>query len=161
MAGPADSADRRQEVEALKDAFVRGRLAKEEFEQRIGQALAAYAELDALTADIPAAGIPAAGIPASIPYAGLPAPRPAARPEHARQDYNRRLIARGAAAGGSASAALGAGVLIWLKGDLIAGLVVGGVMGSLAAVLLTGLLSFLVFILDKAPCRHPTMAAGA
>jgi hypothetical protein len=46
--------DREQVIEALKLAFVQGRLGRDEFDQRIGQALAAYAELDALTADIPA-----------------------------------------------------------------------------------------------------------
>jgi hypothetical protein len=46
--------DREQVIEALKAAFVQGRLGKDEFDQRVGQALAAYAELDALTADIPA-----------------------------------------------------------------------------------------------------------
>src|SRR5215468_1729716 len=46
--------DREQVIEALKAAFVQGRLGRDEFDQRVGQALAAYAELDALTADIPA-----------------------------------------------------------------------------------------------------------
>jgi len=47
--------DREQVIEALKAAYVQGRLGKDEFDQRVGQALAAYAELDELTADIPAA----------------------------------------------------------------------------------------------------------
>ena len=46
--------DREQVIEALKAAFVQGRLGKDDFDQRVGQALAAYAELDELTADIPA-----------------------------------------------------------------------------------------------------------
>jgi hypothetical protein len=43
-------------VGTLKAAFVQGRLAKDEFDLRVGQALASrtYAELDAITADLPA-----------------------------------------------------------------------------------------------------------
>jgi hypothetical protein len=49
-------ADREQAIEVLKDAFVQGRLTQDEFEARVGQALTSltYAELAALTADIPA-----------------------------------------------------------------------------------------------------------
>jgi uncharacterized protein DUF1707 len=71
MAGPGDQiasgaqgsscrrvshADREQVIDMLKAAFVQGRLAREEFGQRVGQALAArtYADLAVLTADIPA-----------------------------------------------------------------------------------------------------------
>ncbi len=46
--------DREQVIEALKAAFVQGRLGKDDFDKRVGQALAAYAELDALTDDISA-----------------------------------------------------------------------------------------------------------
>jgi len=74
MAGPHDPAaagrdglragrvDRGQVIEALKAAFVQGMLAKNEFDARMGQALASrtYADLAALTADIPP-GPPAAG----------------------------------------------------------------------------------------------------
>jgi Domain of unknown function (DUF1707) len=49
-------ADRDQVIEVLKAAFVQGRLTKDEFEARIDQALTSrtYAELAAVTADIPA-----------------------------------------------------------------------------------------------------------
>ena len=53
----ASQAGREQVLDALKAAFVQGRLTKGEFDQRVGQALATYAELDALTADIPAGPI--------------------------------------------------------------------------------------------------------
>jgi hypothetical protein len=58
----AGHADREQVIEALKDAFVQGRLTRDELDTRAGRALAARtgAELAALTADIPA-GPPAAG----------------------------------------------------------------------------------------------------
>jgi hypothetical protein len=52
----ASHADREQVTETLKAAFVQGRLDRDEFDLRVGQALASrsYAELAALTADIPA-----------------------------------------------------------------------------------------------------------
>jgi hypothetical protein len=58
----ASHADREQVIELLKTAFVQGRLAKDEFEARVGQAFASrtYAELSAVTTDIPAAPIAAA-----------------------------------------------------------------------------------------------------
>ena len=60
----ASHADREQAVSVLKAAFVQGRLAKDEFELRIGHALASrtYAELAAVTSNIPA-GPPAAQPP--------------------------------------------------------------------------------------------------
>jgi len=70
MTGPADEiaaspagrhllashADREHAVSVLKAAFVQGRLAKDEFDLRIGQVLASrtQAELGALTGDLPA-----------------------------------------------------------------------------------------------------------
>jgi Domain of unknown function (DUF1707) len=70
MAGPADEmpgagdrsrlrashADREQVIDVVKAAFVQGRLAKDEFDQRIGRVFASrtYADLAVLTADIPA-----------------------------------------------------------------------------------------------------------
>ena len=82
----AGHADRDQVIEALKAAFVHGRLTKAEFDTRAGQALSAraYADLSALTADIPAA-----------PF-GPPAPALARRPAPAR----RRPLAKAAAGSG-------------------------------------------------------------
>ena len=67
----ASDADREQAIDVLKAAFVQGRLHKDELDARAGQAFASqtYAELAAVTADIPAA---AAGV--------RPPPR-CARPE--------------------------------------------------------------------------------
>ena len=58
----AGDADRELVIEALKDAFVQGRLTRDELGARAGRALAARtgAELAALTADIPA-GLAGAG----------------------------------------------------------------------------------------------------
>lgn len=52
----ASHAERDQVVDALKDAFVQGRLTKEEFDLRVGHALAArtHADLATLSADLPA-----------------------------------------------------------------------------------------------------------
>ena len=52
----ASRADREQVIDLLKAAFVQGRLARDEFDARVGQALASrtYAELAVVTADIPA-----------------------------------------------------------------------------------------------------------
>ena len=51
----ASHADREQAIEVLKAAFVQGRLDRDEFDLRVGRALASrtYADLAALTADIP------------------------------------------------------------------------------------------------------------
>jgi uncharacterized protein DUF1707 len=51
----ASHADREQVIGMLKAAFVQGRLAKDELDQRVGQTFAArtYAELAAITADLP------------------------------------------------------------------------------------------------------------
>jgi hypothetical protein len=52
----ASHADREHVISTLKAAFVQGRLAKEEFDQRVSQALRSrtYADLAAVTADLPA-----------------------------------------------------------------------------------------------------------
>jgi DUF1707 SHOCT-like domain len=52
----ASRADRERVIDLLKAAFVQGRLDRNEFDARIGQAVASrtYGELAAVTADIPA-----------------------------------------------------------------------------------------------------------
>jgi Domain of unknown function (DUF1707) len=116
MAGPQDPAaaggdrlrpgrgDREQVIEALKDAFVQGRLSKDELDARAGRALAArtYAELAALTADIPAS-------PAAAQQARPPAPHRRPPPAGARR---RRPLAR-AAAGSGACLAFAFGVILF------------------------------------------------
>ena len=56
----ASHADRDQTIDVLKAAFAQGRLTKDEFDARIGHALAArnYAQLAAVTAGIPPAAPP-------------------------------------------------------------------------------------------------------
>jgi Domain of unknown function (DUF1707) len=133
----ASHADREQVIDALKAAFVQGRLAKDEFDLRVGQVLAAYADLDALTADIPA---------------GLTAAQP---PEPARESNNKKLIARGTAAGAGASMVLAAAAGV-AGGKPVLGLVLAGVLGPFAAVLLAGLLTLLSWVLDKGSNRQPS-----
>jgi hypothetical protein len=74
----ASHADREQATEQLKVAFVQGRLDKDEFDARVGQALTArtYTELAAVTADLPAA--PTAAQPPEL--AGSRGERPVLRP---------------------------------------------------------------------------------
>ncbi|HJY04036.1 MAG TPA: DUF1707 domain-containing protein, partial [Streptosporangiaceae bacterium] len=93
MTGPADEiaagqgrwrashTDREQVVGALQAAFVQGRLTADELDERVGQALAArtYAELAALTTDLPAGPAPARE-PAPATQPG-----PATQPAPARQ----------------------------------------------------------------------------
>lgn len=69
----AAHADRQRVLETLKTAFVQGRLAKDEFDLRMNRTFGSrtYAELAALTADLPAATViaqpPAAPVPAEDP----------------------------------------------------------------------------------------------
>ena len=72
-------ADRDQVIDGLKAAFVAGRLDHDEFGQRVGRALVSrtYADLAALTADLPA-WRPVARPPAARPPVAQPA-GPAAR----------------------------------------------------------------------------------
>jgi Domain of unknown function (DUF1707) len=95
----ASHADREQVIGTLKAAFVAGMLAKDEFDLRVGQAFASrtYADLAALTADIPP---------------GTAVARPARRPAPAR----RHPLAKAAAGSGAcltiaAAAVWGAGIL--------------------------------------------------
>ena len=62
----AGHADREQVIDTLKNAFVHGRLTRDELDARAGRALAARtcADLAALTADIPPARPGRAGAPA-------------------------------------------------------------------------------------------------
>jgi DNA-binding beta-propeller fold protein YncE len=75
--GRASHADRERVIAALKVAFIQGRLTKDEFDSRVGRALGSrtYAELAALTADIPA------GLTGLV---ARNAPRVDSRPRHRR-----------------------------------------------------------------------------
>lgn len=128
----ASQADREQVLDALKAAFVQGRLAKDEFDLRVGKVLATYAELDALTADIPA---------------GLTSAQPS---EPARELHNKRLVQRGTAAGAGASVVLTGALVLAANASPVLGLVIGGVVGAFMTVLLAGLLTLLSGSLRRA-----------
>ena len=68
-------------IETLKNAFVHGRLTKDELNLRVGQALAArtYADLAALTADIPPAPVAAGPTRPPAPARRRPLARAAAK----------------------------------------------------------------------------------
>ncbi len=129
----AARADREQVVDVLKAAFVQDRLTKDEFEARVGQALASrtYADLAALTADLPAEPDPVA--PARPPRAPAQA-----RPGQATVRKGARVIAVTTAitAGAWAGALLtladnpAVGMLLWAVTFMWFGivLVIGSVM---------------------------------
>ncbi len=96
----AGHADREQVIETLKDAFVHGRLTRDEFDVRAGRALVARtrAELAALTADI---------------QAGPAVAGPACPPTPAR----RRPLARAAAGSGGCLAIAFAAV--WVAANIL------------------------------------------
>jgi hypothetical protein len=73
----ASHLDREHVVVVLKAAFTQGRLTKDEFDLRVGRALAArtWAELAALTADLPAGVFKAQQQPKSAPAQARPAAR--------------------------------------------------------------------------------------
>jgi len=73
----ASAADRERAVDVLKAAFAEGRLTREEHETRVERAYRArtYADLAALTADLPAGPL---GTPSAQPVAGPAAYLPAA-----------------------------------------------------------------------------------
>jgi len=130
----ASHADREQAISALKIAFAQGRLAKDEFDARVGQALASrtHAELAMITADIP------------VDPVGV---RPSARP------------ALGVKSGicVAALAALLAAVLwsaAWSAGSAAAGA---------AALAVSGLVIFTVFVTgyQMRESRHPGRSAGS
>jgi Domain of unknown function (DUF1707) len=77
----ASHADREQVIEALKDAFVHGRLTKDELDARAGRALGARtcAELDAVTAGVPPARAASGPTRPVVPARRRPLARAAAR----------------------------------------------------------------------------------
>jgi hypothetical protein len=74
----ASHADRDAAVVTLKAAFIQGRITRDEFDLRLGEALVArtYRDLAVLTADLPA-GIAGHPLPAAPAAPGVPAASPA------------------------------------------------------------------------------------
>ena len=136
---PVSHVGREQVLDALKAAFADGRLARDEFDLRVGRVLAAYAELAAVTADIPTA---------------LTTAQP---PEIIRKSHNTKLIRRGTAAGAGASVALTAAIAVAARGNPVISVVVAGLAGVFAAVLLAGLLRLVSWVLEMVPGRRPSL----
>jgi hypothetical protein len=131
-------ADREQAIGVLKAAFVQGRLTKDEFELRVGQALASrtYADLDALTADIPD------GVTSAEPSA-----------EHAHEPgrvLSFKTAARVGAVCAVPSMASAAAVLAQSSGvPAVAGVLLVGLTGLFVAGLLAALLMLLSWVVRR------------
>ena len=119
----------------LKAAFVQGRLTKDEFDLRVGQVFASrtYADLDALTADIPDR------VTSAHPSA-----------EHAREPgrvLSFKTAARVGAVGAGPSMASAVVVLMQSSGvPAVAGVLLVGATGLFVAGLLAALLMFLSWV---------------
>jgi hypothetical protein len=124
----ASHADRNRVVDVLKAAFIEGRLTKDELDARLGQTLAArtYAELAALTADIP-------------PGTKL-APQP--RPDRAPAPQSTHWAAHRAVKSGAAAIG-GIIVAVWLTTAVVGQPMVGMIL-AVFIVILAGLASALV-----------------
>jgi hypothetical protein len=143
-------AGREQAIAALKAAYVQGRLTKEEFDLRVGQALAIYAELDALTADIPAAPpavtAPAAAEPAvTAPAAAEPAVT--ARAELAREAANKKMIRQGIA--GVAGLTFVLVTALGAPHNPALAVIVAALLTCFVTVLTAGLLTLLSWAIDR------------
>jgi hypothetical protein len=162
MTGPADEiaagqgrwrasrADREQVVDALKAAFVQGRLTADELDERAGQALAArtYAELAALTKDLPADPAPA------------PQPAPGRQQAPARRPQNTtasRAVKVGAGAIGVTVIAVGAAIAV--AGEPAAAAVIAVFMVVLAAVA-TAVVASLIHVALKLESRQRSRSRG-
>jgi hypothetical protein len=115
----ASDADREQVIDALKAAFVRGQLTRDELSVRTGQALASrtYAELAVINSSIPArpTAMPTAG-PTARPTAVQPPPDPA--PARARKRISKKVVVW-AACVIIVSPALGAAFFTYYGGFLV------------------------------------------
>jgi Domain of unknown function (DUF1707) len=131
----ASHADREQAIDLLKTAFVQGRLAKDEFDARIDQALASrtYAELSAVTTDIPPA--PTVAPTRAVPTAAAP-PRKAAgilaRPSMNKAVTSGACVIVVGHVGMLGALLTGNGVLVLLMGLLI---VVGAAVAIVAMII--------------------------
>jgi hypothetical protein len=131
-------AGREQVIAALEAAYVQGRLTKEEFDLRVGQALAMYAELDALTADIPAAP-----------------PAVTAHAELAREAANKKMIKQGTA--GVAGLTFVLVTALGAPHSPALAVIVAALLTCFVTVLAAGLLTLLSWAMDR---RSGTQGAG-
>lgn len=122
-------ADREQAVDTLKAAFVQERLTKDEFDLRIGRVLASrtYADLDAITADLP----PGLARPQPPPQRVPARPRPprSTVPAEARPPTSRALLWSS-----------------WVTVLLTVGFMVGASVASWVLALVVGVLPLLIAV---------------
>jgi len=131
-------ADREQAIGVLKAAFVQGRLNKDEFDLRVGQVFASrtYADLDALTADIPD------GVTSAEP--------PAERAQEPGRVLSFKTAARVGAVGAVPGMASAAAALVQSSGvPAVAGVLFVGLTGLLVAGLLAALLMLLSWVVRR------------
>ena len=140
-------AGREQVIAALKAAYVEGRLTKEEFDLRVGLALVIYAELDALTADIPA--------PPAVTARAAAEPPVRDRAELARQAANRKMTRQGTAGVAGLTFVLVTALIMPLNPVLA--VLVGVMLASFVAVLTAGLMTLLSWAMDR---RSGAQGAG-
>jgi len=131
-------AEREQVIAALKAAYVQGRLTREEFDLRVGRALAMYAELDALTADIPAAP-----------------PAVTTRAELAREAANKKMIKQGTV--GVAGLTFVLVTALGTPHNPALAVIVAALLTCFVTVLAAGLLTLLSWAMDR---RSGTQGAG-
>jgi hypothetical protein len=142
----ASHADREQAIDVLKAAFVQGRLTRDEFGLRVGQVFASrtYAELGALTADIPDE------VTAARP--------PAVRAREPGRVLSFKTAIRVGAVGASPSVASAAVVMVQSSAvPAVAGVLLVGLTGVFVAGLLAALLMFLSWVVRR-PRRKPGAA---
>jgi hypothetical protein len=170
MTGPADEiaagqgrwrashADREQVVGALQAAFVQGRLTADELAERVGQALAArtYADLAALTTDLPAhPDRTPAPVPTPPPAPGpTPPPAPARRPQNTAAS---RAVKAGAGAIGVTVIAVGAAIAA--AGEPAAAVIIAVFMLVLATAA-TAVVASLVHVALKLESRQRSRPRG-
>lgn len=149
----ASHADREHVVDALKAAFVQGRLTQDELDARVGQALAArtYADLAALTADLPAE-------PGRSP---APAPAPARAPARTSAPARNRAASRAVKVGAGAIAGTMAGVGVAVAA---AGHPAAGVLLAVAILILgtvsTAFVAALIAVVLKLESVHQHRSCG-
>jgi DUF1707 SHOCT-like domain len=134
-------AGREQVIAALKAAYVQGRLTREEFDLRVGQALAMYAELDALTADIPAAP-----------------PAVTARTELAREAANKKMIKQGTA--GVAGLTFVLVTALGAPHNPALAVIVAALLTCFVTALAAGLLTLLSWAMDRRSRTQGARGAG-
>jgi hypothetical protein len=130
--------EREQAIDVLKAAFIQGRLTKDEFELRVGQVFASrtYADLGALTADIP--GWVTSAQP-SAEHHGEPG-----------RVLSFKTAARVGAVGASPSMASAAVLMTQSSGvPAVAGVLLVGLTGLLVAGLLAVLLMLLSWVVRR------------